>query len=69
MKFTIILINNNPEVVWNTFRMANLMLSEDDDVTLFINGPAVNYKDLHSDQFPIMDLAKTFALSEGVFYA
>ncbi len=69
MKVAMVLSNDNPEVMWNAFRFANLMLNEGDDVTLFLNGPAVDYKKADSEEFPVALLAKTFALSEGVLWA
>jgi len=61
--------SGDPEVVWNAFRMGNLMLEQMDDVTMFLNGPAVRYTSLASEEFPLVDLAKVFTLSEGVLLA
>jgi uncharacterized protein involved in oxidation of intracellular sulfur len=43
----------------------NLMLEKKDDVTIFLNGPSVNYASLGSKEYPLNDLAKLFTLSEG----
>ena len=69
MDITLIACNDNPEVVWNTFRMGNLMLEQMDEVTIFLNGPSVNYASLSSETYPLNDLAKLFTLSEGVLLA
>lgn len=69
MKTTLMICSADPEVVWNAFRMGNLMLEQMDDVTIFLNGPSARYGSLNSDQFPILDLAKVFTLSEGVLLA
>jgi uncharacterized protein involved in oxidation of intracellular sulfur len=61
--------SGNPEVVWNAFRMGNLMLEKMDDVTLFLNGPSVDYMSLDCPDYPISELAKVFTLSEGVLLA
>lgn len=46
-------INQNaPKVIWNAFRLANIMLEEMEDVSIFLNGPCVEYEKSHSDQFP-----------------
>ena len=45
--------------------MANIMLENMDDMTIFLNGPSVRYAELASDQFPLTELAKIFTLSEG----
>jgi uncharacterized protein involved in oxidation of intracellular sulfur len=69
MKVTLMVCSGDPEIVWNGFRMANLMLEEMDEVTVFLNGPSVRYTSLASEDFPLLDLAKLFTLSEGVLLA
>ena len=69
MNATLMVCSGDPEVVWNAFRMGNLMLEQMDDVTMFLNGPAVRYSTMSSDQFPLAELAKVFTLSEGVLLA
>jgi uncharacterized protein involved in oxidation of intracellular sulfur len=41
------------------------MLEKMDDVTIFLNGPSVNYASLGSKEYPLNDLEKLFTLSEG----
>ncbi len=65
MKITLIICQDIPEVIWNAFRLANMMLEGMDDVTIFLNGPSVKYEHFDSEQFPLKKLAKTFVLSEG----
>jgi len=69
MKATLMVCSGDPEVVWNAFRMGNLMLEQMDDVTMFLNGPSVRYASLTSERFPLTELAKVFTLSEGVLLA
>ncbi len=69
MKFTLLVSSENPEVIWNAFRLANLMLNKLDDVVIFLNGPAVAYQRLDSEKFPLKELAKVFVLNEGVLKA
>jgi len=69
MKATLMVCSGDPEVVWNAFRMGNLMLEQMDDVTMFLNGPSVRYASLTSEHFPLTELAKVFTLSEGVLLA
>ena len=69
MQVAMIVCQDNPEIIWNCFRLANLMLEGMDDVTIFLNGPSVNYQALDSERFPIRDLAKVFTLSEGELLA
>jgi len=65
MKIAIMIGGATPEIMWNAFRLANIMLEGMDDVTIFLNGPSVRYAELASDQFPLNELAKIFTLSEG----
>ncbi len=69
MKITLILLHKTPEVLWNGFRLANLMLEAMEDVSIFLNGPSVQYEQLDSAQFPLKELAKIFTLSEGCLFA
>ncbi len=45
------------------------MLEKMDDVTIFLNGPSVSYSQNATKEFPLLDLAKLFTLSEGVLLA
>ena len=65
MKVTLMVCSSNPEILWNVFRLSNLMLEKMDDVTIFLNGPSVNYASLGSKEYPLNDFAKLFTLSEG----
>ncbi len=69
MKFGMVICQNTPEVIWNAFRLANIMLEEMDDVTIFFNGPSVKYEESDSEIFPLKELAKIFTLSEGRLFA
>jgi uncharacterized protein involved in oxidation of intracellular sulfur len=69
MQITLMACSGDPEILWNAFRQANIMLEKMDDVTIFLNGPSVNYAALDSADFPLRELAKIFALSEGVLMA
>lgn len=69
MKVAMILCQDSPEVVWNAFRLANMMLEGMEDVSIFLNGPSVRYETFDSEQFPLKELAKIFTLSEGELLA
>lgn len=69
MHVLIILSSADPEIKWNAVRLGNFLLNEGEDVTLFLNGPAVDLGAGDSPQLPIAQLAKTFTLSEGVLAA
>jgi uncharacterized protein involved in oxidation of intracellular sulfur len=53
MQVTMIATQAVPEVLWNCFRLANMMLEGMDDVTIFLNGPSVDYESFDSPRFPL----------------
>ncbi len=69
MNIALVACSDNPEILWNCFRLGNLMLEQMDEVTIFLDGPSVNYTTLSSGNYPIHDQAKLFTLSEGVLQA
>ncbi len=69
MNIALISCSDNPEILWNCFRLGNLMLEQMDEVTIFMDGPSVNYTTLSSEKYPILDQAKLFTLSEGLLQA
>ncbi len=69
MKIAMVLCQENVEVIWNAFRLANMMLEGMEDVSIFLNGPAVEYEKMDSVTFPLLELAKAFTLSEGALFA
>ena len=69
MKVLMIICHHVPEVIWNAFRLANMMLEGMEDVSIFLNGPSVEYEQSDSEQFPLIELAKIFTLSEGQLFA
>ena len=66
MHILMILSSTDPEIKWNAVRFGNHLLNEGDEVTIFLNGPAVDLFHGDSEQFPIAEQAKLFTLSEGV---
>ena len=69
MNVALVATNDNPEIIWNCFRLGNLMLEQMDEVTIFLDGPSVNFSTMSSDQYPILAEAKLFTLSEGMLQA
>jgi len=69
MNVLMIICQENPEVLWNAFRLSNMMLDGMEDVSIFLNGPSVKYEKTDSEQFPLKKLAKIFTLSEGQLFA
>jgi uncharacterized protein involved in oxidation of intracellular sulfur len=69
MNIALVACSDNPEILWNCFRLGNLMLEKMDEVTIFLDGRSVNYVALSSEKYPLNDQAKLFTLSEGVLHA
>lgn len=69
MHIAMIVSQDTPEVIWNAFRLANMMLEGMEEVTIFLNGPSVTYEQADSSRFPLNELAKIFTLSEGKLLA
>jgi uncharacterized protein involved in oxidation of intracellular sulfur len=65
MQILIIISTDSPEIQWNAFRFGNMALEEGDEVSIFLNGPAVAFAKGNSPQYPLLELAKVFRLSEG----
>jgi uncharacterized protein involved in oxidation of intracellular sulfur len=69
MQLLITLSSPDPEIKWNALRLGNFLLNEGDDVTIFLNGPAVDVLKGETQTFPLAEQAKLFTLSEGVLAA
>ncbi len=69
MQILLIVSSPDPEIKWNAVRFGNFLLNEGEDVTIFLNGPAVDLYRGDSERFPIAEQAKLFALSDGALVA
>jgi uncharacterized protein involved in oxidation of intracellular sulfur len=69
MQILMVLSNPDPEIKWNTMRWGNFLLNQGEEVTIFLNGPAVDLLEGDREQLPIAQEAKVFSLSEGVLVA
>lgn len=69
MQILMVLSNTDPEIKWNAVRLGNFLLNQNEEVTIFLNGPATDLYAGDSQSFPIREEAKLFALSEGVLAA
>jgi uncharacterized protein involved in oxidation of intracellular sulfur len=68
MQVLITLSSPDPEIKWNALRFGNFLLNEREEVTIFLNGPATDLFSGDSPQFPLVEQAKLFTLSEGLLY-
>lgn len=69
MKVLVLMSSGEPEVKWNALRFCNVMLNNDEDVSLFLNGPAVELYVGDSERFPLREQAKIFSLGGGELLA
>lgn len=69
MKIGIIISQNDPETVWNAFRLANLALYKSNTVSIFLTGKGVEYEQLSSSKFNIKEQAGKFLGSGGEIIA
>lgn len=69
MKLGIIIYSTDVEVVFNAFRLANFSLKEKDEVRLFLLASGVEYESLHSEKYPINDLAQSYVNNGGQILA
>jgi len=69
MQMLVVLSSPDPEIKWNAIRLANFLLNEGEDVTVFLNGPAVDLLQGDGEPFDIAGQAKLFTLSEGLLAA
>jgi hypothetical protein len=69
MNVLLMISTTDPETQWNAVRFGNVLLDGGDDVTIFLNGPAVALYEGDSEIFPISEQVKNFCLSEGTLCA
>ena len=69
MHVLIILSSKDPEIQWNAVRFGNHLLNEGEEVSLFLNGPAVDLNSGDSRAVSIAEQMKLFSLSEGLLAA
>jgi len=59
VKLGIVIASDDPETVWNAFRLANVAASESDTVCVFLLGRGVACRTLDTDRFAISSLIGT----------
>jgi uncharacterized protein involved in oxidation of intracellular sulfur len=69
MQILVVVSSSDPEVKWNALRFSNLLLNEGEEVTVFLNGPAVDLAAGETGRLDLSTQAKLFGLSEGVLLA
>ena len=69
MKLGIIIYSVDAEAIWNAFRIANLSLTEKDEVKIFLLAKGVEYESLSNEKFNILKLAQDFVNNNGKILA
>jgi uncharacterized protein involved in oxidation of intracellular sulfur len=69
MKMGIIIYSNDPETVWNAFRLGNFALKEGDEVNVFLLAKGVECESLDTDQFKVTEQMRSFVDSGGQIFA
>lgn len=60
MKLAVVIYSNDPETVWNAFRLANTALGYDDEVSVFLLGQGVECTSLPTIKFNIAEQMELF---------
>ncbi len=69
MQLGFILETNDPERVWNAFRLANTALDVDHTVEVFLLGDGVEAPDLEHEKFNPHGVMRKYTLEGGDLYA
>ena|SRR3989344_6640890 len=69
MKLGIIIYSNDPETVWNAFRLGNFALKENDEVKIFLLGKGVECESIDTDKFKVTEQIKELVAGGGKIFA
>ncbi len=69
MKLGIIIYSNDPETVWNAFRLGAFSLKQEDAVSVFLLGKGVETETLNSDKFDVIGQIRLFSEAGGSILA
>ena len=69
MNLGIIIYSDNPETVWNAFRLGNFALKEGDNVKAFLLAKGVECESLDNKSFGIIEQMRSFVEKGGRIYA
>ncbi|MFZ1020187.1 MAG: DsrE family protein [Halobacteriota archaeon] len=69
MKFGIIIYSNDPESVWNAFRLGNYAIKEGDEVKAFLSGKGVESESIDTETFNVTEQMRSFIDGGGVVLA
>ena len=69
MKLGIVIYSNDPETVWNAFRLGNYALNEKDEVKIFLLAKGVECRSFDTEKFKITEQIKLFHDNNGKIFA
>lgn len=69
MKLGIVIYSNDPETVWNAFRLSNFALKERDEVKVFLLAKGVECESLDTDKFDVTSQMRSLVDDGGKIYA
>lgn len=69
MKLGIVIYSNDPETVWNAFRLGVFSSKKSDTVKIFLLGKGVESESLDTEKFPVTDEMKSFIQIGGEILA
>lgn len=69
MKLGFVIYSNDPETVWNAFRLGNYALKEGDETGVFLMAKGVECESLDTDRFKVTEQIKSFVSGGGQIYA
>lgn len=68
-KIGIIISSNDPETVWNAFRLANYSSEQGDTVSVFLLGKGVEAPNINNKDFDVKKMMETFSNNKGTIFA
>lgn len=69
MKLGIVIYSNEPETVWNAFRLGIFSLKEKDEVKVFLLAKGVECESLDTDKFKVTEQMQSFVNNGGKILA
>ena len=69
MKIAVVISTNDAETSWNAFRFANVCLSKNETVKVFLIAKGVEAEQVSTAQFNIKEQMEKFVAAKGIIYA
>jgi uncharacterized protein involved in oxidation of intracellular sulfur len=69
MRIGVVIYSNDPETVWNAFRLGNFALKKGDTVKTFLLAKGVESESLDTEQFKVTEQMQSFIEKGGQIFA